>query len=409
MKIAMFTDAYFPRINGVSVSVHSYAEELSRLGHEVCLVCLEYTEAQQKSSFFDERTNDRKAPFKIIRIPSITAFTFSKEDRMIRLDKWHAIKKEMDEFRPDVIHINSEWSVGYFGAIYSRHRRIPFVFTFHTLWEDYLANYINFIPKRGLRKIGIELVRFYLKRADVIITPTRRIADVVEHYGISRKVHILPTGIPSSKLEYNEEKAEFVRRTVFEKFPLLKEKKIMLFVGRIVKEKNLSFLYEVLKDVQKKLPDTALLMVGGGPYLEELQELSVKQGLSESVFFTGYIEGNDLIYFYRLASVFTFPSKTETQGLVTVEAMLSGLPVVAIGEMGTTDVMQGDNGGFMVRDDAEEFSQKVIAMLTDSALHGQKATEALAWGNRWKISSLTPDLIGCYEEAISIRRKKETT
>ena len=252
-------------------------------------------------------------------------------------------------------------------------------------------------------------MRFYLKRADVIITPTQRIADVVAHYGISRKVHIIPTGIPSSKLEYNEEKAEFVRRTVFEKFPLLKGKKILLFVGRIVKEKNLSFLYEVLKNVKKELPDTALLMIGGGPYLEELQELSVKQGLSESVFFTGYIEGNDLIYFYKLASVFTFPSKTETQGLVTVEAMLSGLPVVAIGEMGTADVMQGDNGGFMVRDDAEEFSQKVIALLSDSTLHKQKATEALAWGNRWKISSLTPHLIGCYEAAISIRKKKETT
>lgn len=407
MKVALFTDAYFPRINGVSVSVHSYAEELSRLGHTVCIVCLEYTEEQQKSSFFDEKSNDRKAPFKIIRIPS-AAFAFSKEDRMVRLDKWRTIKKSMDEFKPDIVHINSEWTIGYFGAIYCRHRHLPFVFTFHTLWEDYLANYITFMPERGLRKIGMEVVRFYLKRADVIIAPTKRIAQVVSRYGITRKVHILPTGIPGSKLIFNPTQAEFVSRTIYEKFPLLKGKKILLFVGRIVKEKNLPFLFDVLKKIRAVLPDTALLMVGGGPYLEELQELSARSGLSDSVFFTGYIEGNDLIYFYKISSVFTFPSKTETQGLVTAEAMLCGLPVVAIGEMGTIDVMQGDNGGFMVRDDADEFAGKVIMLLTDSALHEQKAQEAAEWGSKWKISSLTPKLISCYEEAREISRKRES-
>ena len=179
MKIAMFTDAYFPRINGVTVSVQSFAEGLCKLGHEVCVVCLEYTEEQQKSSFFDEKTNDDKSPFKILRVPSAW-IAFSKEDRMMRLDKWHLVKKSMDEFQPDVIHINSEWTIGYFGAIYCRHRHVPFVFTFHTLWEDYLANYINFVPARGLKKIGMEVVRFYLKRADVIIAPTKRIAEVVD-------------------------------------------------------------------------------------------------------------------------------------------------------------------------------------------------------------------------------------
>ena len=107
MKIAMFTDAYFPRINGVTVSVQSFAEGLCKLGHEVCVVCLEYTEEQQKSSFFDEKTNDDKSPFKILRVPSAW-IAFSKEDRMMRLDKWHLVKKSMDEFQPDIIHINSK-------------------------------------------------------------------------------------------------------------------------------------------------------------------------------------------------------------------------------------------------------------------------------------------------------------
>lgn len=406
MKIAMFTDAYFPRINGVTVSVHSFAEGLCKLGHEVCVVCLEYTEEQQKSSFFDEKSNDEKSPFKILRIPS-AAIAFSKEDRMMRLDKWHLVKKFMDDFQPDVIHINSEWTVGYFGAIYCRHRHVPFVFTFHTLWEDYLANYISFVPASGLKKIGMEVVRFYLKRADVIIAPTKRIAEVVDRYGIKREANILPTGIPDSKLDYDEKKSETVYTTLFKKFPELKERKILLFVGRIVKEKNLPFLFDVLEKVQKSQPDTVLLFVGGGPFLNELKESAKSRGLEKSVFFTGYIDGNDLIYFYKLASVFTFPSKTETQGLVTVEAMLSALPVVAIGEMGTVDVMQGDNGGFMVKDDVEEFSQKTLELLQNESLHKKKSDQALEWGSKWKISSLTPKLLECYKKAIDICKERE--
>lgn len=405
MRIAMFSDAYFPRINGVSVSVKSYADELTKLGHEVCVICLEYTEEQQRSSLFDEKSSDKKSPFKIIRIPSAGLF-FSKEDRFMRFDKWRLIKKHMDVFKPDVIHINSEWTIGYFGAIYAHHRRIPLVFTFHTMWEDYLSNYVSFLPEFSLRKIGKSVVKFYLKRADVIIAPTPRISSVVHHYGIEKQAEILPTGIPDSKLAYNSKRAKRINTALFSKFPELKGKRILLFVGRIVKEKNLSFLYDVLEKVQKSVPNTALLFVGGGPYLEELQELSCKMGLSSSVFFTGYMQGKDLVYFYRLADVFVFPSKTDTQGLVTIEAMLCGLPAVAIGEMGTVDVMQGDHGGFMVDDSVEHFSDKVCELLLDENLHAKKSAEAKEWGKQWKISKLTPNLVKCYEKAVNIRISK---
>lgn len=398
MKIAMFTDAYFPRINGVTVSVHSFAEELTKLGHEIAIVCLEYTEEQQKSSFFDE-SSDEALPFKIIRIPS-QRLVFSKEDRMGRLDKWHFVKKAMDAFKPDVIHINSEFVAGYFGSIYARHRKIPSVFTFHTLWEDYLANYMTYVPKRSSRKLGKEVVRFYLKRTDVIIAPTKRIAEVVKEYGIDREAHIIPTGIPSSKLAFSKKQNNIVINRINKKFPGIRGKKILLYVGRVVKEKNLEFLFDVLKEVQKSIPKTSLLLVGGGPALAELEEKAKEQNLENSVFFTGYIEGSNLIYFYRHADVFTFPSKTETQGLVTVEAMLSGLPVVAIGKMGTVDVMQGDNGGFMVKDDPYEFAGRVLELLKNRKLHQEKSEEAMEWASKWKISSLTPTLVECYEEAI---------
>lgn len=398
MKIAMFTDAYYPRINGVTVSVHSYATELSKIGHEVCVVCLEYTEEQQRNSLFDEKSSDKKSPFKIIRIPS-APLIFSKEDRMIRLDKWYRIKKAMDEFMPDVIHINSEWTIGYFGALYAHHRHVPFVYTFHTMWEDYLANYVLFLPSSSMKTLGKNIVKFYLKRADEIIAPTKRIASVVDEYGVKKQVDILPTGIPDSRLSISPLKQKKIKNQLYKKFPQLKGKRILLFAGRIVKEKNLAFLYDVLERVRLECPKTALLFVGAGPYEEELKALAEEKSLKNSVAFTGYIPSDDMAYFYKTADIFVFPSKTETQGLVTIEAMLSSLPVVAIGELGTLDVMQGDNGGFMVKDDAQEFSAKVISLLKDCVLHKQKAQEAVNWAQKWKISSLTPLLIENYEKA----------
>lgn len=406
MKIAMFTDAYFPRINGVSVSVKSFATELSRIGHEVCVVCLEYPQEQQRSSFFNEKESDATAPFKILRIPS-TSVVFSKEDRIVRLNTWHYLKKSLDKFKPDVVHLNSEWTIGYLGSIYARHRKLPCVFTFHTMWEDYLSNYVNFLPDISLRKIGAGIVKYYLKRADEIIAPTQRIASVVSRYGIDKMPDILPTGIPEEKLKYSIKRGMAVRSRLYSKCPGIKGKKILLFVGRVVKEKNCAFLLDVLREIQKKNKKTAVLFVGNGPYLEELKELAENQNLTDSVFFTGYIPGEDLIYFYRMASVFTFPSKTETQGLVTVEAMLSGLPVVAIGELGTVDVMQGDNGGFMVKDDVNEFAQKVQFLLEDQNLRKEKSLEAKSWGAKWKISSLTPKLVECYEKAVAVKTSEK--
>ena len=406
MKIAMFTDAYYPRINGVTVSVHSYASELTKLGHTVCVVCMEYSEEQQKSAFFDEKDSDEKSPFRIVRIPSWSAGVLSKEDRVARFDKWRRVKKAMKAFVPDVIHINSEWVIGYFGAMYAHHYKIPFVFTFHTMWEEYLVNYVNFLPDSSLRRIGRSVVKFYLKRADLIIAPTERIASVVHEYGIQKQAEILPTGIPESREKYSLIRQTAVGLQLSKKCPQIKGKKILLFVGRIVKEKNIAFLLDVLESVQKKFPKTALLFVGAGPYLDELKELADARDLSKSVAFAGYIPSSDLPYFYKLAQVFVFPSKTETQGLVTVEAMLSGLPVVAIGEMGTVDVMQGDHGGFMVKDDVAEFSEKVLSLLKNQQLRKKKAQEALEWGKKWKISTLTPKLVECYERALLICKAK---
>ena len=409
MNIAFFTDAYFPRINGVAVSVRSYATKLAEMGHSVCIVCCNYGDEEDKKDKKKKRSflqDDKLHPnLKIYRISSINVFV-SKEDKSAKLSAWHDVKHTMDAFKPDIVHINSEFMVGYFGLIYSRHRNIASVYTFHALWEDYVDGYIKFMPVYPAKKIAKEFIKFYLKRANILIAPTVNIANVIKSYGIERDAKILPTGIPPAL----DVKKLNVRPLFFNQLhtllPRVQKKHILLYVGRVVKEKNLDFLFPVLAEVKKTFKDTVLVFVGGGPELENLKEKAKKTGYARDIVFAGYRSREELAYFYSVTDVFVFPSKTETQGLVTLEAMMAGVPVVAIGERGTLDVMKGDNGGFMVKEDVNEFSQRVLELLKDKELYAKKSQEAKKWASQWSLDTLTEKLVTYYEEALAIRKKR---
>ena len=407
MNIAMFTDSYLPRINGVSISVDSYARELSSMGHQILITCCDYSNEDDildlAPKSFLETTDDPN--INIFRVSSLSV-VLSKEDKLARLSQWKKIKNQLDLFKPDLIHINSEFSIGLSGLVYGRFKLIPIVFTFHTLWEEYAANYIKVIPATIARKLGRDLVKHYLKRADEIIVPTQRIADVVTRYGIERDVDILPTGIPKSVYTVDKTRVNEFNNQLQCTFPVIKDKRILLYVGRVAKEKNLEFLISVFENVQKEIPDTVLLIVGDGPDFNNLQETANNSEYKDKILFTGYCDRNDLSYYYNLADIFVFPSVTETQGLVTVEAMMSGVPVVAIGRMGTVDVMQGDNGGFMVEPDLDQFTDKVLLLLKDKELYAKKSEEAINWSKKWSIKYLTPKLVEYYKKGIANLKKR---
>ncbi len=405
MKIAMFADAFMPRINGVAISVDSYSRQLISLGNEILIICPKYIEKESDNALYATKDQtpfeDEGQPYEIFRVSGIK-LVFSKEDRLARLENWFKVKNRVDEFKPDIIHLHSEYFIGYFGLVYAKYRMIPLVYTFHTLWDEYVAGYI---PRHYggdiVKAVSRRMIKFYLKNADVLITPTKRIEEVVRDYGITTEVTQLPTGIPKDFSQFDTNKFETFKNDFISQYPILQNKKILLFVGRVAKEKNLDFLYDVLEIVKNKIDDVVLLIVGGGPYLDELKQNAQTKNLADSVAFTGYVDRKDLPFIYSLSTVFTFASKTETQGLVTIESMLCGTPVVAIGERGTFDVMQGDNGGFMVQDNLNEFADKVSHLLSDNELYTKKSKEGLAWSQSWTIESFTLKLIALYENSIA--------
>jgi glycosyltransferase involved in cell wall biosynthesis len=392
----MFTDAYWPRVNGVTVSVDTFSRALIRAGHEVLIVCSEYPDTYNLSlSLFPSEKKDDD-PL-IIRVPSMPVL-ISKEDRLAKFYKWNWVFKQVEAFNPDIIHTNSEVTIADFGFLYGRMHNIPAIYTFHTMWEEYGPNYFpSYLPLFLVLLFVHTFVKNVIRRSYRVIVPTIQIEAVVKNYKLKKTTYLLPTGIETGLYQHEESDYSRFREQMEIRFPVLKGKQILLFAGRVTKEKNINFLLDILPAIVQKHNEIMLMVVGNGPYLENLQKEADEMGLGENCLFTGYMTREDLSLAYGISRVFVFPSLTDTQGLVTLESMLSGTPVVAIGEMGTIMVMGGDNGGFMVKNDPDEFSARVLNLLEDDELYQRKSQEAKVHAMAWSIGEVTKKLVNIYE------------
>jgi glycosyltransferase involved in cell wall biosynthesis len=333
----------------------------------------------------------------IVRVPSMPAL-ITKEDRIAKFNKWYWVFKQVELFNPDLVHINTEFMIAEFGFLYAKVHNLPAVYTFHTMWEDYAESYFPLFPAIVVRFFIRGILKNILRRSYRVIVPTPQIEAVVRRYKFKRETFLLPTGIDQDFFARDPAEIKWFREKMETQYPALKGKRILLFAGRVAKEKNLGFLLGILPSILARHPDAVLLVVGNGPDLDYFREEAAGRGVADHCVFTGYIERKDLALAYSISEIFVFPSLTETQGLVTLEAMFSGIPVVAIGEMGTIMVMGGDNGGFMVRNDPEEFTRRVLELMEDKELYARKVLEAKEHVRAWSIDAITCRLVGIYEK-----------
>jgi len=329
MKIAIFTDAYWPRINGVTVSVDSFSHALVKAGQKVLIVCPLYPKTDN-NSVLDKKDSAAENEPQIIKIPSVPVFV-SKEDRLGKFGKWFWVFKQVENFDPDIIHINTEMVIAEFGFLYAKIHNLPVIYTFHTMWEDYTPHYFPMFPSSMVKYVTRRVLENVIKRSYRVIVPTSQIELTVRDYEPNTQTFLLPTGIDPKIFEHDKEESAAFRERLEELFPQLKGKRILLFAGRVVKEKNIGFLLNILPEILAKHPDVILLIAGNGPDQGFIREEAKKKGIEDNCVFTGYFDRNDLALVYAISEVFVFPSLTDTQGLVTLEAMLSGTPVVAIG------------------------------------------------------------------------------
>lgn len=352
MKILFISDVYFPRVNGVSTSMETYHRNLRLLGHVVHVIAPDYAKPSS------DETDIMRAPSRRVLL--------DPEDRLMSF-RW--VMNQQTKIRNenyDLIHIQTPFVAHYLGVKLSRMLGIPCVETYHTFFEEYLHHYVPIIPKKVTRYVAKRFSRHQGNSLDGMVVPSRPMLRVLEGYGITTPMEVIPTGIELASFVLGDRAAFRVKHGIPQDQP------VMLFVGRVAHEKNIGFLLKVVDRIRHEIPNILFVIAGEGPALKSLEHEVRNLRLSPNVLFIGYLDRHsDLNDCYRAADVFVFSSRTETQGLVLLEAMAQGVPVVSIAELGTRDVLREGAGVWIAQEELTDFSGKVVEMLGDE--QGRKA------------------------------------
>jgi 1,2-diacylglycerol 3-alpha-glucosyltransferase len=383
MRILKVSDVYFPRVNGVSTSIETFRRDLVALGHEVVLVAPWYA-----AELPDAPTNPDASIWRIAarRVPR------DPEDRIM---SWRALQDALGKLARqgfDIVHIHTPFLAHYAALRVARDFKVPVLATYHTLFEEYLHHYVPLLPRSICRGLARRFSRSQCNQLDAVIAPSRAMHDALLAYGVNKRIEILPTGLPEDRFELGDGKAFRSRHGIPADRPVL------LFVGRAAHEKNIGFLLEMLRDLRRRRPEVLLLIAGEGPASADLRNRAAQLKLGDSVRFMGYLNrGGELQDCYRAADVFVFASLTETQGLVLLEAMAQGVPVVAIPRMGTVDILAPGRGCRHASDSTQGFAATVDDLLSDAAALRTLGLEARAYAGDWASRRMAERLAQVYE------------
>ena len=381
MRILMVSDVYFPRINGVSTSIETFRKTLAEQGVEVRLVVPRYG---------DEPESDG-----IIRVPG-RPIPGDREDRLV---KWGAMHRAVLAAAEgcDLIHIQTPFVAHYAGLKAARKLGLPVLATYHTLFEEYIQHYAPFLPAGWLRGQARGLSRRQCNALDAVVVPSTAMQQRLQDYAVSTPLHVLPTGIPLSQFARGDGIAFRFRHGILSTRP------VALFVGRVAHEKNIGFLLEALVQARSLRPDVLLVVAGEGPAMDDLKAQVKTLGLRDSVQFIGYLDrAQELPDCYAAADVFVFASRTETQGLVLLEAMAAGLPVIALAEMGTIDILASGRGSISPPADPKVFGKLLASYLNGPSTWKHLREEAPKYAAEWSDVAMATRLATLYRELAGV-------
>lgn len=374
MRVVMFTNSYKPSISGVVTSMTTFRRGLVEAGHDVFVIAPDYED------YVDEE------PF-IFRFPALDLPW--QIDFSLALPIKNLLEPTIRGLKPTIIHSQHPVLMGDLAVAFARDLKIPLVFTFHTQYDRYVEHYIPLAPSLAGRLMD-EVIQRYLNRCDHIIVPSESIRTKVEiEYRVDKPVSVVPTPVDLSMFEAGE-KAELRSSLDWT------GQRVLLYVGRIAKEKRLDLLLEAFALISKDEARARLVLVGRGPYMESLRGKSYKMGLSDKVTFAGGIPHEEVPRYMAAADLFVFTSTTDTQGLVLIEAMASGTPVVAVSAPGPVDLLQS-GGGVLTEDTPQAFADAVSTLFEDPPQLQELSGQACAIAQRYGIQAVTRDLIQVYE------------
>jgi glycosyltransferase involved in cell wall biosynthesis len=338
-----------------------------------------------------------------MRVPA-RQLPLDPEDRLMKYGWMMQHLQQLRAEQYDIIHIQTPFVAHYWGTKLSRLLDIPCVETYHTFFEEYLYHYIPLVPKKLMQLIAQRFSRHQGNSLDGMVVPSHPMLQVLKSYGVTTHSEVIPTGLKPASFILGD-------RVAFrQKYGIPQDQPVLLFLGRVAHEKNIGFLLKVVNQVRQTIPEILFVIAGEGPALKSLEHEAKELGLMENTKFIGYLDRNtELNSCYRAADIFIFSSRTETQGLVLLEAMAQAVPVVSTAEMGTRDVLRDGLGVWVAQEHLDDFSNKIIKMLGDEEVRKTLGEAGRDYAHSWSASRQAERVLTFYHSLLAPAGLREFT
>ncbi|MEX6503185.1 glycosyltransferase [Pseudomonas zhanjiangensis] len=386
LRVAMFTNNYLPFIGGVPVSIERLRSGLQGLGNAVLVIAPSYQEQPQGEQ-------------QVLRVPSLLALGAKREFRLANIFQGRIVQAVRD-FRPDLIHLHHPFWLGSLGLFLAHRLHVPAVLTYHTRLE----HYAHFVPLPGMlfrNLISHALIKRFANKCDGVIVPTYSAEEYLRMIGVKTPLFIQPTGVECERFQaVTSEQVDALRQALG-----LRGEKVLISVSRLSNEKNIDFLIEAIDGLRRQTDQPfRLLLIGEGHQRERLQRRIDELRLGQQFRLLGAVPPERMPAYYRLGDLFVFASKTETQGMVILEAMAAGLPVVAVRSSGIDDVIRQGYNGFKTPQDSEQWGARVAQLLVDDALRRELAEHALSMAREHSIEQFAEGVKEIYATLMAAYR-----
>jgi glycosyltransferase involved in cell wall biosynthesis len=388
LRVVMFTNNYLPFIGGVPISIARLRRGLQQLGDELLVVAPRYKDQPEVEE-------------QILRVPSLLAMGEKREFRLANIFLGR-IRKRVRAFHPDIVHLHHPFWLGSLGLFMARRLNVPAIYTYHTRLE----HYAHFVPLPGLifrNLISHALIKRFANKCDGVIVPTYSTEEYLRMIGVKTPTFVQPTGIEYKRFQtVTDGEITELRKTL-----KLNDEVVFISVSRLSNEKNIDFMIEAISALRQETNKPFhFLIIGDGHQKDRLQSKIQELGLETSITLAGAIPPDDMAVWYRLGDAFLFASKSETQGMVILEAMAAGLPVVAVRSSGIDDVIRHGFNGFKTPERQDQWCAKVKRLLEDDDLRNTLSGQALAFAKDFSVEQFASDVREIYATTLALNDKK---
>lgn len=387
MRIGMFINYYTPSKGGMETSVINLSNGLQDAGHEVFIFAPNYPDWKETEK-------------NVFRYKSF-AFNYDDYLYVIPLPMFSKMEDVVRSLNLDIIHSHQPFSLGWEATKLAKKLDLPIVLTYHIRYQDY-SHYVFLVPKKISQKIIGWIVNRNCLQCDAVIAPSSAIKQLLFDEGIKKCVQVIPSGINIDQFAKDAGRRELLRN----KYDIKENEVLLITASRVMSEKNIDFLVRAFAIIRKTRKDVKLMIVGEGSFRDELDAMVKELHLEDCIIFTGLLDKEGMIAHYQASDIFVFASLTETQGLVAVEAMAAGLPVVAVKASGIEDMIKSGQDGILTDNTEDNFAANTIKLIEDGELRKKMADAARSNAQEFCIAPWVNKVVNLYKELIRKKMNK---